>query len=60
MDKQTAGIFDRPAGSWILQEDGTLVPDMNDEATVNRHGLKAPEKIEEASAPEEVKKNARK
>lgn len=23
---------DRPAGAWILKEDGTLVPDMNDEA----------------------------
>ena len=30
---------DRPPGAWIIREDGTLVPDMSDEATRARLGV---------------------
>ncbi len=40
--------MDRPAGSYIQQKDGTLVPNMNDEAMAAR------------TKPKEVKDNAEK
>ncbi len=41
MDNEATGVFDRPAGSYILKDDGTLEPNMNDEAMQNR--LKKPQ-----------------
>jgi hypothetical protein len=32
--------MDRPAGAYIVKENGDIVPDPNDEAMVARHGLK--------------------
>jgi hypothetical protein len=31
--------MDRPAGAWRLKADGTLIPDMSDEATRARLGV---------------------
>ena len=31
--------INRPAGAWIVREDGTLIPDMSDEATRARFGV---------------------
>lgn len=47
-------VFDRPAGSYIQKEDGTLEPDLDDEATCMRLGLKKPQRVEK----KEVKINA--
>lgn len=47
--------MERPAGSYILDEQGNLIPNPDDEAMAARHGLKKP-KSDIRTGKEEVKK----